>query len=65
MMRRPVGGSLLFWNNKFSLTGCWFCGLDGDDERRARGPGLGVRGCRVGRTLSLRNDKVPVLVAPE
>jgi hypothetical protein len=32
-------------NDKFPLTGFWFCGLGVDDERR---------------TLSFRNDKVPV-----
>jgi hypothetical protein len=35
--------------HKFPLTSVWFCGLVCDDERR---------------TLSLRNDKVPVLGAP-
>ena len=46
MRRGPLGGTLSLRNDKFPLTGFWFCGLVGDDERR---------------TLSFRNDKVTLL----
>ena len=47
--RGPLGGTLSLRNDKFPLTGFWFCGLAGGDERR---------------TLLFRDNKVPAFGAP-